>query len=153
VLDVLMSLMAALVLVYFAQCLGGAPFEMISMGNQHLYKSPAIEVYGHSRLLLPWLRVPCWFLFQSRVEKLLARAAGDWTCNLRSYFSVRCLWPLSHGDPWQLLWLLENVDLRALLFIVFCFSITRKIWNNLTWMVRGQSPSSQSVALTIRHQD
>jgi len=29
--------------------------------NQHLYKSPAIEVYGHCRLLLPWLRVPCWF--------------------------------------------------------------------------------------------
>jgi len=30
--------------------------------QSYLYKSPAIEVYGHCRLLLPWLRVPCWFL-------------------------------------------------------------------------------------------
>jgi len=27
------------------------------MHDQDLYKSPAIEVYGHCRLLLPWLRV------------------------------------------------------------------------------------------------
>jgi len=33
------------------------------MGNQHLYKSPAIEVYGSCRLLPPWLRVPSWFYF------------------------------------------------------------------------------------------
>jgi len=36
---------------------------------------------------------------QSEVEKLLAWPAGDWTHNLRSLFSVRCLLPLSHGDP------------------------------------------------------
>jgi len=35
--------------------------RLMLMRNQHLYKSPAIEVYGHYRLLLPWLRVPCWF--------------------------------------------------------------------------------------------
>jgi len=31
------------------------------MHNQHLYTSLAIEVYGHCRLLLPWMRVPSWF--------------------------------------------------------------------------------------------
>jgi len=32
------------------------------MHDQHLYKIPAIEVYGHCRLLLPWQRVPYfWF--------------------------------------------------------------------------------------------
>jgi len=41
------------------------------MRDQQLYKSPAIEVHGHCRLLLPWLRVPCWFFLQSGVEKLL----------------------------------------------------------------------------------
>jgi len=25
---------------------------------------------------------------------------GDWTHNLRSLFSVRCLWPLRHGNPY-----------------------------------------------------
>jgi len=50
------------------------------MRDQHLYKSPA-DVYGHCRLLLPWLRVPCWFFLQSGVEKLLAWVAGDWTHN------------------------------------------------------------------------
>jgi len=40
----------------------------------------------------------CWvnFFVIHRVEKLLE---GDWTHNLRSLFSVRCLWLLSHGDP------------------------------------------------------
>jgi len=33
------------------------------MRDQRLYKSLAIEVYGHCRLLLPWKRVPCWFFF------------------------------------------------------------------------------------------
>jgi len=61
------------------------------MSNQHLYKSPAIEIYGHCRLLLPWLRLPCWFFLQSGEEKLLAWESGDWTHNLRSLFSVRCL--------------------------------------------------------------
>jgi len=36
---------------------------------------------------------------QSGIEKLLVWAAEDWTDNLRSLFSVRCLWPLSHGNP------------------------------------------------------
>jgi len=31
------------------------------MRDQHLFKSPAIGAYCHCRLLLPWLRVPCWF--------------------------------------------------------------------------------------------
>jgi len=38
------------------------------MHDQHFYKSPAIEVYGHCRLLLPKLRVPCWFFSQSGIE-------------------------------------------------------------------------------------
>jgi len=41
--------------------------QAMLMRNQHLYKSPAIEVYGRCRLLLPWLRVPCWFL-QSKLK-------------------------------------------------------------------------------------
>jgi len=57
------------------------------MRNRHLYKSPAIEIYGHRRLLFPWLRVPYWYFWQYGVEKLLA-LAGDWTDNLRSQFSA-----------------------------------------------------------------
>jgi len=45
------------------------------MRDQHLYKSPTIEVYGHCRLLLPWLRVPGWFFCNPRY------AAGNWTHN------------------------------------------------------------------------
>jgi len=33
------------------------------MQDQHLFKSPAMEVYGFCRLQLPWLRVPSWFFF------------------------------------------------------------------------------------------
>jgi len=33
-----------------------------------LYKSPAIEVYGHCRLQLPWLRVTCWFFCNSELK-------------------------------------------------------------------------------------
>jgi len=51
------------------------------MQGQHLYNSPAIEVYGHFRLPLLWPRVPSWFFLQSGVEKLLAWAAVDWTDN------------------------------------------------------------------------
>jgi len=36
---------------------------------------------------------------QSWIEKLLAWAAGDWTHNLGSLLTVRCLWPFSHGNP------------------------------------------------------
>jgi len=60
------------------------------MLNQHLHKSSGIEVYGHRRLLLLWLKLfynlglPAW--------------AGDWTHSLISQFSIRWLWPLSHGD-------------------------------------------------------
>jgi len=68
--------------------------------DQRLFKSLAMEVYGHCKLFLPWLRVTSWWIFlQSGVEKLLAWAAGDWTHNLRSLFSVRCLWPLSCCCP------------------------------------------------------
>jgi len=28
------------------------------MQDEHLSKSPAIEVYGHCKLLLPWLMAP-----------------------------------------------------------------------------------------------
>jgi len=31
------------------------------MRDQHLFRSPAIEIHGYCRLLQPWLRVPCWF--------------------------------------------------------------------------------------------
>jgi len=76
------------------------------MRDQHLYKSPAIEVYGHCRLLLPWYLLYIWgrgkfiynininkhititltegawlIFFQSGVEKLLAWANGDWAHN------------------------------------------------------------------------
>jgi len=71
------------------------------MRNQHLNQSPDIEVYGHCRLLLPWLSVPGWFFLQFGVGKLLVWAAGDWIHNLRSLYSVRCLWPLSHCDPYD----------------------------------------------------
>jgi len=57
------------------------------MCDQHLYKKPAIEVYGHSRLPSPWLRVSCWFFVQSRIEKLLAWAGGDGTQDLRDLSS------------------------------------------------------------------
>lgn len=33
--------------------------------DQHLYKRPAIEVNGHWRLLIPWLKVLCWFFCNS----------------------------------------------------------------------------------------
>jgi len=59
------------------------------------YKTPTIEAWAIHRLLLPRLRVPCWFFLQSKVEKLLSWARNR-TYNLRSWFSVRCLWPLSH---------------------------------------------------------
>jgi len=65
------------------------------MRDQHLYKSRAIEVYDHCRLLLPWMNVPSWFFLQSGVENLLVMV---WTNNLRSLFFVRYLWPLIHGD-------------------------------------------------------
>jgi len=51
------------------------------MRDQYLNKRPAIEDYGHCRLLLPWLREPVWFFFATGVEKLLAWAGGDWTHN------------------------------------------------------------------------
>jgi len=35
------------------------------MRVQHLYKSPAIEVFGHCRFLLPLLGVPCWLFLLS----------------------------------------------------------------------------------------
>jgi len=63
------------------------------MCDQHLYQSPAIEVCGHCRLLLPWLRVPCWSFLQSGIEKLL-EWPGVWTVDLRFFYSVRCLWPV-----------------------------------------------------------
>jgi len=55
------------------------------MRDQHLYKSPAIEVYGHLRITIT-LTEDAFLIFflQSGVEKLLAWAAGDWTHNLRS---------------------------------------------------------------------
>jgi len=71
------------------------------MHDQHLNKSPAIEVYGHCRLQLPWLRVPGWFFFAIRGWKIAGM--GCWGLNrqpFRSLFSVSCLWPLSHGNPW-----------------------------------------------------
>jgi len=53
------------------------------------------------------------FIFQqSRVEKLLS-LARDWTHNLRSLFSVRCLWPLSHNDP-------ILFEYMLLISIIFC---------------------------------
>jgi len=38
------------------------------MCDQHLYKSPTIEVYGHCRLLLPRLRVNCLFFCNLRLK-------------------------------------------------------------------------------------
>jgi len=42
----------------------------MSMQDQHLYKSPAVEVYGHYKFLLPWLRVPSWLFFAMRGWKI-----------------------------------------------------------------------------------
>jgi len=47
---------------------------------------------------LPWLRVLCWFLLQSGVENCW-HGLGLNTHNLSSWFSVICLWPLSHSNP------------------------------------------------------
>jgi len=41
----------------------------LTQGNHHLSKN-------HCRLLVPWLGMPCWFLLQSGVEKLLACGWG-----------------------------------------------------------------------------
>jgi len=42
--------------------------QTMMMSDQYLYKSPALEVYGHCRLLLPWLRVPYWFFCNSGLK-------------------------------------------------------------------------------------
>jgi len=47
------------------------------MNDQHLYKNPAIEVYGHCRLLLPRLRVHCWNFFVIQGWNI-ACITGDW---------------------------------------------------------------------------
>jgi len=46
------------------------------MRDKHLYKSPAIDVYGHCRLLITPTERALVFL-QLGVEKLLAWVAGD----------------------------------------------------------------------------
>jgi len=68
---------------------------IFTIAPKHLYKSPSIEVYGYCRLLLHWLRVPCWLYFAFPGWKI-AGLAGDWTRKLRYLFSVRCRWPLSN---------------------------------------------------------
>jgi len=64
--------------IEFTSSLSGAVYKLIKIdvqstplqGSCHRHN----HVYGHRRLLLPRLRVPCWFFLQSRVEKLLAWA-------------------------------------------------------------------------------
>jgi len=53
------------------------------MHDQHLYKSPPIEVYGHCRLLSPWLRGPCWF-FEIRAWKIPGMGIEPITLDLSS---------------------------------------------------------------------
>jgi len=54
------------------------------MRDHYLYKSPAIEVYGHSRFLLPWLRVPSSFFSNPGLKNCRHGRLEDWTDNLRS---------------------------------------------------------------------
>jgi len=64
------------------------------MRSQHLYKSPGIEDYGPSRLLLPCLRVPCWF-FPIQGWKIAGRGSRGLNPQAyRSLFSDRSLWLL-----------------------------------------------------------
>jgi len=81
------------------------------MHDQHLYKNPTIEVYGHCRLLLPWLRVPCWFFLQSRVEKWVAGWLGiePATTDLSSQLGFSSIpWPTSpHFYNWKSNYLTE----------------------------------------------
>jgi len=58
------------------------------MHNQRLYESLVIEVYSHCKLLLPLLRVPCWFLYCNTRIKNWRQMSRVWTHNLRSWFSV-----------------------------------------------------------------
>jgi len=53
------------------------------MHEQHLCKSPAIEVYGQMRITVTLTEGALLSFLQSGVEKLLAQI-GDWTHSLRS---------------------------------------------------------------------
>jgi len=48
------------------------------MSDQHLYKSYAVDVYGHCRLLLRLLRLPGRFLSNTGLKKLPSWPK-DWT--------------------------------------------------------------------------
>jgi len=64
--------------------------------DQHLHKSPAIEVYGHCRLPLPWLRVHCWFFCNPGLKNCWHRRKGIEPTTL-DLNSLRSLWPLCQG--------------------------------------------------------
>jgi len=66
------------------------------MRDKHLYKSPAIEVYGNCRLLLSWLGVSCWFFCNPGVKNFWdGPRIEPTTLDLSSQFSVRGLWTLA----------------------------------------------------------
>jgi len=93
-------------------------FSIDSSGvNAHLYKSPSVEVFGRCRLLLPWLREPCWFFLQSGVEKLQARVAWIEPTTL----DLRCIWPLSHCDP--LWWFISFLGYQHIIQGILIFSL------------------------------
>jgi len=69
--------------------------------DQHLYQSSAIEVYGQCRLVLPWLRVPCWFFLQWGSLKVAAWPEIEpTTLDCRSQWGY--LWLLSYGYPYRI---------------------------------------------------
>jgi len=98
------------------------------------YQSPEIEVYGHHRLILRWLCVPCWFFLHSGVEKLLALPVIDpSTLDLcsRSQVPLTSLARQPLSEEWE--------------STVMPFSINNRIvhWRNITLFLliwSGQPP-------------
>jgi len=63
----------------------------LTLGN-HLCNS-------HCRLLLPWLRMPCWLFCYPGLKDCWHGQLGIEPTTFGTLLSVRCLWPLSLGNP------------------------------------------------------
>jgi len=67
----------------------------VDIPNQHIYKSPAlvsmVTADNYYPDLVDYFAIQCW--------KIAGIWPEVWTHDLRSWFSVRCLWPLTHGLP------------------------------------------------------
>jgi len=66
-----------------------------------------------------------WWVYKSPLSAFILLAMGCWGLNpqpFRSLFSVRCLWPLSHGDPQSLqIWLSNSSIHKSRPKIKQCF--------------------------------